>query len=393
MTLEAPRDRLTTPWGAGALLLLAVLALVSCTVYGPSPAAVETMATAAKDDFEVVAEVAGDGAIERAELLAPKGALRSGGAPDEPPYVWLGAPLALRLQLVPEAGPGSLEIVWSDERGETVAKVFLTSAGGAADRNLQLPVPATEELGAGTFRGTVRYDPHGPGRPGELSIDFAIGAPAQASIDPPAPAFPWPPPRPATRHVLATERLGTAGAPATLGEAADRLLAALGRAGYAEHSFFSIQPNPDRPPEGFALVTRLEQIEPDGAPKPVPDRWSVELPARELFSLGDFVRALFTAPEGHYRVIVFTLTGLPVAPGDEEPTRDQASDWLGSGLAHLPAALADLPWTRDHVATALIYQFRQVGAGNDPEVNPPDAPPARDQLERTGILSALGGAP
>ncbi|MGD2115814.1 MAG: hypothetical protein PVG07_12215, partial [Acidobacteriota bacterium] len=112
---------------------------------------------------------------------------------------------------------------------------------------------------------------------------------------------------------------------------------------------------------------------------------------RDVFSLQELVRALFTAPEGHYRVIVFAVTGRPVAPSDEAPTREDAGEWLGQGLARLPRSLGELPWTADHACTALIYQFRQVGAGSEPQVNPPDAPPARTQLERTGILSALHG--
>lgn len=208
---------------------------------------------------------------------------------------------------------------------------------------------------------------------------------------PPTPAFPWPPPKPTTRYVIENDLLGGGETPQTLKEVGDRLRHALDQAGYAELDFFSIPPDLDQQPEGFALVTRLERIYEDGRRWLGKKRWLEELPARDVFSLKELVRALFTAPEGHYRVIVFVVTGRPVAPSQTEPTREEAGKWRGQGLAHLPRWLGELPWTPDHACTALIYQFRQVGAGREPEVNPPGAPPAREQLERSGILAALRG--
>lgn len=57
----------------------------------------------------------------------------------------------------------------------------------------------------------------------------------------------------------------------------------------------------------------------------------------------------------------------------------------------LPSSLGESPWKWGHACTALIYQFRQIGAEKEPEVNPPGAPPAQVQLERSGILLALRG--
>jgi hypothetical protein len=108
-----------------------------------------------------------------------------------------------------------------------------------------------------------------------------------------------------------------------------------------------------------------------------------------IFSLADIFDALFRAPEGHYRVIVFVITGTPVVPSDDEATREEAGEWLGSGMDRLPSALGELPWTPDHACTALVYQFRQVGAGNPPEAHPDGAPSAQTHLERTGLLAAL----
>ena len=75
---------------------------------------------------------------------------------------------------------------------------------------------------------------------------------------------------------------------ATLGEVARHLEGALSGVGYGERSYYTV-------PGGFALATRLEQITPDGTPKPDPQRWSTALPEQPVFSLGDYLRALFAA--------------------------------------------------------------------------------------------------
>lgn len=109
------------------------------------------------------------------------------------------------------------------------------------------------------------------------------------------PAFPWPPPKPTSRAPLARNLLATE--PANLGDVARHLEASLASVGYAEYSYYSV-------PNGFALATRMEQITPQGAPKPDPLRWSSALPPQPVFSLADYMRALFIAPQGDYRVIV-----------------------------------------------------------------------------------------
>lgn len=326
-------------------------------------------------------------------LVGPPGSLRDRDSGALPSF-WRGAPVELVIDLASGVRDGSLEILWLDGEGRTVAErtIRLREALTGRGPTVRIPLPEAVAAEPGSYRVEVRWVPKQPRILPSGELAFGIGEGIPATVTPGPPTFPWPPPRPATRHVIDRDRLGAGRSPITLGEAAERLIAALGAAGYAEHAFFAIRPDPGRPPEGFALVTRLEQIFPDGRPRPVDQRWRVELPPRDVFSLQGLIEALFTAPEGHYRVIVFTVTGRPVAPSQEEPTREDAGEWLGRGLARLPPSLAELPWTRGHACTALIYQFRQVGAGTEPEINPPGVPPARIQLERTGVLAALGGA-
>src|SRR3546814_4883585 len=90
-------------------------------------------------------------------------------------------------------------------------------------------------------------------------------------------------------------------------------------------------------------------------------RWSTALPSREVFSLRDYFSALFSAPEGHYRVIVFVVSDKPFATSRGAASREQAAAWLQGGLNLLPAAIANLPVSANHACTALIYQFHKQG--------------------------------
>ncbi len=206
-------------------------------------------------------------------------------------------------------------------------------------------------------------------------------AEAEAAVEPGVPVFPWPPPAPTTQTVLSRALLMRN--VTTLGEVAMRLTTALGGLGYSEHSFYAA-------PGGFALATRLEQIEFDGTPKGGPLRWSAELPPRKLFSLESVIDALFSAPEGHYREIVFVVNDQPFSTAARPVTREEAGAWLSGGLNRLPNSIAAQPLNDAHIGTALIYQFRKVGYTRAAVANPDGAVPAVQHLERSGILAALG---
>jgi hypothetical protein len=133
----------------------------------------------------------------------------------------------------------------------------------------------------------------------------------------------------------------------------------------------------------------MEQIDADGTPKPNPLRWSTALPPRPLFSLGDFIHALFTAAEGHYRVIVFVITPQAVATTATAASESQATDWLTGGLTQLPASIANLPFGDDYQCTALVYEFHKIASEPAPIANPDGAPSAVEQLQRSGIADAL----
>jgi hypothetical protein len=168
----------------------------------------------------------------------------------------------------------------------------------------------------------------------------------------------------------------------TLGDVARRLERALASVGYGERSYYTV-------PGGFALATRLEQITPDGTPKTDPQRWSTALPEQPVFSLGDYLHALFAAPQGDYRVIVFIVTRQAFATSARAATNEQAEAWLSGGLDRLPRTVQALPFDADVEASALVYQFRKRGHGDPPVALESSAASAATQLDRSGIVAAL----
>lgn len=209
-----------------------------------------------------------------------------------------------------------------------------------------------------------------------------------ASIKPPSsddiPSFPWPPPQAsATDTVPRTLLLAPGAQTALLGDVNHRLVAALESSGYVGKSYYAV-------PDGFALVTQLEQINADGTSRPVPDRWAANVGTLRSFSLSEYLKALFTANVGHYRIIVFVLTPHPFSQSDAKVTREQALSWIPKGANQLPSSIAEQAFTPDFACTALIYEFEELHAGAAATLVAPSNLSGRDHLSKSNVLSALG---
>ena len=167
----------------------------------------------------------------------------------------------------------------------------------------------------------------------------------------------------------------------TLGSAAQRLEGAFDTAGYGERSYYSI-------PGGFALVSRIEQIRPDASSVDAPARWAVET-ATVRAGFIDHIRALFNAPPGFYRVIVFTVTDQDFAAAGRAPTSAEARAWITSGSLRLPPDVGSRPYSAQHYTSALIYEFERRADRSEAGVRTPSNSPGRVHLEKTGIWQAL----
>ena len=155
------------------------------------------------------------------------------------------------------------------------------------------------------------------------------------------PYFPWPPPASSARYELPQTLFGSY---STVGEVSSAILTALRKADYVDWSFFQTEDG------GIALVTRLEKIGDDGTP--ADPRWPAgfdENPAGFV----DFVRGLFYAKAGHYRVIVFILQEASFSQSRKAVTGMDAEEWLQNGWNKLPPELESLPFGKHSSCTAL----------------------------------------
>lgn len=193
------------------------------------------------------------------------------------------------------------------------------------------------------------------------------------------PVFPCQPPRWSARFVLDRNLLARS---RTLGSAERRLSAALERIGYAEYSFYQTC-------GGFALVTRLEQTGPDGTMLPEGERWRGPSAGESRFSLSGYLRSLFTAQPGHYRLIVLKVTDRPVVTSGQTTTARTGETWLQGGADRLDEALAEATLSGAHALVALVYEFRKPSRRAAAKQVTPGGPPS--SAARQLVARALGG--
>jgi hypothetical protein len=194
--------------------------------------------------------------------------------------------------------------------------------------------------------------------------------------------FPWPPPEASAFTVISPGLLiKSAEKGIRLSHIERRLKAALDSCGYSQVSYFAV-------PDGFAMVTRLEQINPDGTPKDGSARWTAETTATEGFSLRNYFRALFSANTGFFRIIVFIATLHPFSQDTVKVTKAEAVEWLHEGYNTLPPGIGEMEYTKEYACTALIYEFEHLDTQKEAELRLPGLE-AKTHLEKSGILFAL----
>jgi len=199
------------------------------------------------------------------------------------------------------------------------------------------------------------------------------------------PEFQWPPPKPSAMVVIPNSILFH-GAPAeTLGGIGSDLEGVFDKAGYSERSFYSV-------PDGFALVSRLEQINDTGQAVSGADRWSIEMKSPRVFSVRSYLSSLFKGRPGRFRVIAFIVTQHPISADKGGSEFEASRDWLWSGANRLPSSIADLRFTPAYACTALIYEFEHQPGGSPPVQKLPGSFPGKEHLEKAMIWQALGGS-
>ncbi len=193
------------------------------------------------------------------------------------------------------------------------------------------------------------------------------------------PQFPLPPPRPSARLSLPRPYFGGSG---TLGDVNRILHKAITSCGYYEKSYYAV-------PDGFALATIMEQMDPNtAAPLPPPDRWEADVSGLEDFNLVKYLEALIFGKTGSFRVFVFVVTPVAFSTTGATVSQEEAREWLSTGMNKLPRSLRELPFTEEHQCTVLIYEFEQRDHGEARFVERSRFP-SRVHLERAHILDYL----
>lgn len=193
------------------------------------------------------------------------------------------------------------------------------------------------------------------------------------------PMFIWPPPKASASAIVPYKPSGSKkGKNVTLGDVNNWLVETLEESGYVEKSFFSV-------PGGYAIVTRLEQIEKSGCPKPGNDRWLTEASSMQKLTLKNYLRALFFSDPGLFRIVVFIVTPEPFRQSQTQVQREEAMKWLEMGANKLSSAISTQKYTDDFTITALIYEFSKEKQ-KVPILNTPSKITGKEHLAQAGII-------
>ena len=195
------------------------------------------------------------------------------------------------------------------------------------------------------------------------------------------PEFPWPlPPSSASNKIPAEFFRKPVGETLYLHDVEQRILEALNSAGYHEKSYYSV-------PGGFAMVTRLEQINYDGTSKEGRHRWQTKIIALPKLTFKQYIQALFKANKGLFRVIVFILTPHPFSQTGLKVSREKAIEWLNAGLNVLPSSIGDIEYSKKYNCHALIYEFEKLSTDKAAKIIVPGYLEGRTHLVKAKLWS------
>lgn len=188
-------------------------------------------------------------------------------------------------------------------------------------------------------------------------------------------AFPWPPPSCAQRYTLRqnlSERF------ATLADVNRWLCKSLDTRRYWSRSYHYL-------PQGFALVTRLEQFNPDGSCMPEPHRW-VDYPVGAINGgILDYLNALIFPSKGYFRIFVLAVTDRNEGSSGKMIERHEAQKWLDEATSNLPFDIGKRPVSERHFVEVLVYEFETRDSDRRAKQRCSGTKACREHLERAGL--------
>ena len=168
------------------------------------------------------------------------------------------------------------------------------------------------------------------------------------------PMFLWPPPKPSVYTEIPLSALTEDNINLdNLKDLNSLIRKALERGQYYDTGYYGIPNQPD----GFVLVTRLEKIEEDGSPVELSERWVTEVDQKSDFNLSRYLKSLFVAEEGYYRVIAFVVTSEDITSWGETASAKEFEKMISEASPSLMKSTASQPLSDTHALYALIYEF------------------------------------
>ncbi len=195
----------------------------------------------------------------------------------------------------------------------------------------------------------------------------------------------WPPPEPTWTWSggaeVAPDRL--------LGEAADGVAIALRSAGYADQQWYAVGA---RYAHGFAVTTRLERVQEDGAPAQERERWSSLFPEAANLLWLEGARETRLPAAGRYRTFLVAFTDLPIGatnraqPWSEQTWMTERPDAQSTEL-HAPRRVSS-----DYRVGVYVYMYQSGASDSEGAFIPYDGAPSARQPTEAPVLSTLLGA-
>ncbi len=187
--------------------------------------------------------------------------------------------------------------------------------------------------------------------------------------------FPFPPPQ---CYQSAELQFSSFAEAKTLGAVGKKIALAFEHKGYP-FRFMSV-------PDGFAVVTQLEQYQEDGSIQIDPiTRWK-ELPEAESFSLSlTYLKSLIFPRKAHLRLFAVLVTQQGYPSNEEHISKDDAKAWIRKGVNRLPKIIVEKPFSSRYSVDVLVYEFEVPETTFIPWQHCPCHLTAREHLQKTGL--------
>lgn len=192
---------------------------------------------------------------------------------------------------------------------------------------------------------------------------------------PPIKSFPFPPPLGYTYAVLNDAIFRNCH---LLGDAAGIIHKAItsSTCDYEDVGYYAI-------PDGFVVVTKVEEINDDATSVSGRDRFSEG--RYQSMSILDF----FAPRKGHFRVFAFLVTDVPFNATSTPVTAGSALEWIRLAANVLPDAIKNKPFRSGYNCTVIVYEFKSEDANT--HLSPLQSPlfSAQTHLQKSHIAESL----